>query len=228
MSSDKITSFFKSNKPETISNNSNEEDVYCGDDSQVLIPIDLTGGNTTGKEKTSRVFKHTWAAEFPWLMKLSETQVKCEVCAKNRCDTKNDWASGKFISQWFKTTFSKHAASTKHKDNLLITPMQKSLVVAVEKAQSKAELQTIGLMCNILAAIQNELSLNKIDFLHNLTDYHLDRALHQINKQSSDATNDIAVSNALKISNKHRSLYSTYKIMKTLNQAVNKVETEKV
>uniref|UniRef100_A0A915IPQ4 Uncharacterized protein n=1 Tax=Romanomermis culicivorax TaxID=13658 RepID=A0A915IPQ4_ROMCU len=36
-------------------------------------------------------------------------------CERNKNDKKNDWAIGKEISTWPKPTFSKHAASGKHK-----------------------------------------------------------------------------------------------------------------
>uniref|UniRef100_A0A915K0F2 Transposase n=1 Tax=Romanomermis culicivorax TaxID=13658 RepID=A0A915K0F2_ROMCU len=40
---------------------------------------------------------------------IYDNEVKCSVCEMNRSDRKNDWASGKLLSEWHKMIFKRHA-----------------------------------------------------------------------------------------------------------------------
>ena len=59
---------------------------------------------------------------------------------------------------------------------LRVEPMQNKFLVAVSTAYKKAESQTVGLI-NIMGATQNEMSINKIEFLHGLADKHIERVM---------------------------------------------------
>lgn len=184
---------------------------------QETINIDESDADTSSKQKRS--FNTKWANEFPWLVKLSEKEAKCIVCERNKSDRKNEWATSKTMTDWKKDTLQKHALSMKHKQNRLIPSMHDDLVKSVRVANQKASCQTVGLMINVLSAIQNEMSIQKIELLHTVADIHVERALSSLVKKNLVSKADCSI-NAIKLSNKHRSSYSTYKIINALNKSV--------
>jgi len=82
----------------------------------------------------------------------------------------------------------------------------------------KSEQQIAGLMVNILGTLQNELAINKVNFIHSVVDVYHNRVIKPLN---------VGNSRKLRLSGKHRSLYSTYKMLVSLNQVVKSGEYEK-
>jgi len=123
--------------------------------------------------KNTRTFKFKWKTEFPWIHMVESNSVICTICASSG-DAKDDWVNGKTLPEnCFKSTFAKHARSKKHRRNMQILPGQQNLVKSATAALSKSENKIICLMKNILAALQNEMSINKVELLHTLVDSHL-------------------------------------------------------
>ena len=104
-----------------------------------------------------------------------------------------------------------------------IVPLQKSLIKDVANVQNKAKAQTVSLMTNVLAAIKEETIINKVDFLHDLCDFQIKRAVKNLYLTDNQKKKEV-----LNFLLKHRSLYSTLKIIIALNKSKRVEEATKI
>ena len=181
-----------------------------------------------------RRFLPRWKKVFPWAEYHEESDViYCRQCRIARF--KNDFAIGKQrpAKGWKKEYLHRHAVSDDHaRHAALVVSTAKSAagMFKVTKPSSVSEMETLGLLVDVHFLVTNGISINKAAPLHSLVDYQL--LFYGDDNPLPDEDVDVQLVSTSQVSSKlsktHRSSYSTWEFVHSLNTVVKKEDVRQL